>query len=104
MPFVKGVSSDPTGRPRESAEIKALARERSPEAFECIVTLMKDADPRVRLAAAQAVLNRAWGKLAQATELTASVSSTTMTHEEALAELRPSASTLSCGIPGKREP
>ena len=30
--------------------------------------LMKDADPRVRLAASQNVLNRAWGKPSQAIE------------------------------------
>jgi hypothetical protein len=58
----KGQSGNPSGRPKIVQSIKLLARENSFEAMQKIVKLMEDPDPRVALAAAIHVLDRAWGK------------------------------------------
>jgi hypothetical protein len=57
-----GPSFNPGGRPKAIRPIKDLARENSLEAMQKIVKLMNDEDPRVALAAAIHVLDRAWGK------------------------------------------
>jgi hypothetical protein len=69
MAFEKGKSGNPTGRPKENAEIKALALEKAPMAFQKILDLMDGDDPKISMAAAQEVLNRALGKPAQAMEV-----------------------------------
>jgi hypothetical protein len=59
MPWVKGQTGNPKGRPLiiEAREIKLLAQKRTPEAFKIIVSLMKDGEKdSTRLAAAIAVL------------------------------------------------
>jgi len=62
-PFPKGVSGNPGGRPRELADVKALAREHTPEAIATLVTLMRTAKTdSARAAAASELLSRAWGK------------------------------------------
>ena len=65
MPFVKGQSGNPGGRPKENAEIKALAREHGPQAITKLAELMGGSDPRVSVAAAQALLDRGYGKPTQ---------------------------------------
>jgi hypothetical protein len=40
--FRPGVSGNPGGRPKEVREIKALARERTPEALETLTKIMLD--------------------------------------------------------------
>jgi len=58
----KGQSGNPGGRPKEVAEVKALARQHTKEALETLAKLMKSGTPdRTRIAAAEALLNRAWG-------------------------------------------
>lgn len=66
MAFQKGQSGNPGGRPKALADIVALARSHAPNAFFRVVQLVEADDPRVALAAAQEVLNRAYGKPAQA--------------------------------------
>ena len=62
-PFKRGQSGNPGGRPKAIAELRDLAREHSPEAIETLVKAMRAAtDARVRVAAAVALLDRAWGK------------------------------------------
>ncbi len=56
--------------PKARAEIQALAREHSPKAFAKIIALIDDPNSKVAFCAAQEVLNRAWGKPAQAIEVT----------------------------------
>lgn len=65
-PFTKGVSGNPAGVPRAAVEIKELARKRAPEAFEKICELMRSDDQKIAFYACQEVLNRAYGKPAQA--------------------------------------
>ena len=61
MPFEKGQSGNPGGRPKENAEIKALAREYSEEAILCLVQWMRSGDAKASPAAANALLNRGFG-------------------------------------------
>jgi hypothetical protein len=56
-PFAKGVSGNPAGRPRG---IELLAREHTPAAIAALVAALSQ--PRERVAAAVALLDRGWGK------------------------------------------
>lgn len=68
MPFKKGQSGNPSGRPKEDPEVKALARKYSKEAIECLRKWMRSND-RAAIRAAQAILDRAWGRPAQEVEV-----------------------------------
>lgn len=65
MPFAKGQSGNPTGRPKMDPAIKAMFEARGPEAFDVVVRHLNDGDPRVALQAAQIILDRAYGKVPQ---------------------------------------
>lgn len=65
MAFEKGKSGNPGGRPKENAEVKALAREHGPAAIAKLAELMNCGNPRTEVAAAQALLDRGYGKPAQ---------------------------------------
>ena len=61
--FLKGYSGNAGGRPKDEHNIAALARSYSIEAIETLVELMRNArDDRVRGTAAQALLDRGFGK------------------------------------------
>lgn len=66
--FQPGQSGNPGGRPRENAEVKALARQYTAEAIACLYAVMtgEDSKPSERTAAAVAILDRGHGKPAQA--------------------------------------
>lgn len=85
MAFQKGQSGNPGGRPKECAEVKALARQYGPEAIEKLVTLLRGEDARVAKAAADSLLDRAYGKPTQGVALSGAVAG--LTHEEWLASL-----------------
>ena len=68
MPFAKGQSGNLKGRPNAAtlAEIRAIAQRAAPEMVELLVKIAKTSESdRSQVAAANAVLDRAYGKPAQ---------------------------------------
>ena len=61
--FQKGHSGNAGGRPKDEYKVAELARSYTTEAIETLVELMRcGKDERVRGTAAQALLDRGWGK------------------------------------------
>ena len=61
--FVSGHSGNVGGRPKDEHKVAELARSYTTEAIDTLVYLMRDGkDERVRGTAAQALLDRGWGK------------------------------------------
>ena len=61
--FAPGQSGNPGGRPKDEHRVGELARSYTLEAMETLVDLMRHGrDERVRGTAAQALLDRGWGK------------------------------------------
>ena len=90
-PFQKGTSGNPGGRPRVLADVQELARKRSPEAISTLVAIMNDekALPAARVAAANAVLDRGYGKPTQPISQTLTkIDPSTMSDEELAAIVR----------------
>ncbi len=65
-PFKKGQSGNPGGRPAGSQEVRELARTYTAEAIECLAQWMRqNKHPSASVAAANAILDRGWGKPVQ---------------------------------------
>ena len=61
--FAPGQSGNPGGRPKDEHRVAELARSHTLEAIDTLVELMRDGkDERMRGTAAQALLDRGWGK------------------------------------------
>jgi len=61
--FAPGSSGNPGRRPRDEARVAELARSYTSEAIDTLVDRMRHGkDERVRGTAAQALLDRGWGK------------------------------------------
>ena len=61
--FVAGHTGNPGGRPKDEHRVAELARSYTTEAIDTLVHLMRNGkDERVRGTAAQALLDRGWGK------------------------------------------
>ena len=67
MPFEKGKSGNPGGRPKVVGEVQALARELTTEAVETLRDIMRDkkAAPAARGFAANSILDRGYGRPSQ---------------------------------------
>lgn len=64
MRFEKGRSGNPGGRPRDVGRVTALARKHTEDAIATLAAIMRnDKEPAAaRVRAAEAVLDRAWGR------------------------------------------
>lgn len=82
MTFVKGQSGNPTGRPKQDPEIRDLARAKTPQAFKVIIDLLASDDEAIRLSAAKDIIDRAYGKAAQALDISGSIQSISVTVTE----------------------
>jgi hypothetical protein len=74
-PFPKGVSGNPGGRPKAVRKVVELAQANTPAAIQTLIEIHSDpkVDPRARVAAANALLDRALGKPPQAIQVDAEV-------------------------------
>jgi hypothetical protein len=64
--FQPGRSGNPGGRPKEHAEVKEMARAHTEQAIAVLAKWMLSDEPKAAIAAATALLDRAWGKPTQA--------------------------------------
>lgn len=73
-PFPKGVSANPTGRPKQTSEelnLIAACKEKTPQALNTIIDIMENGQSeKTRLSSAQYIIDRAYGKAIQTTEVT----------------------------------
>jgi hypothetical protein len=60
--FVPGASGNPAGRPKPPDGLRPRLAELSPLAIERLGELLDDVDPRIRLEAARAILDRHLGR------------------------------------------
>jgi hypothetical protein len=84
-PFKKGASGNPGGRPRVLGNVQELARQQSPQAINTLAEIMSDAKaaPAARVAAANALLDRGYGKPTQlVAQALAKVDPATLSDEE----------------------
>ena len=67
----KGQSGNPRGRPKEVGPVRELAKRYTEAAIDCLAEVMQDktAPHSARVAAAEALLARGWGKPQQAIEM-----------------------------------
>jgi hypothetical protein len=68
IPFQKGRSGNPAGRKpktEQERQLDELCREKTLPALTTVFTLMESGEAKVRLNAAQYVLDRGWGKAPQ---------------------------------------
>ncbi len=95
-PFQKGVSGNPGGRPKVLGDVQELAREQSPHAINTLAEIMNNekTPPAGRVAAANALLDRGYGKPTQPISKTlAKVDPSTVSDEELTAIARNGAET-----------
>jgi len=78
--WAAGQSGNPGGRPKGYQEFRELCRAKTQKAIETLEACLDDKDPKVRVAAAVALLDRGWGRPATTLEVG-------ITPESALAKL-----------------
>ena len=62
-PFKPGQSGNPAGYSKAYAEFRRACQERTPQSLAALVKALKN--PRTAVAAAEAILDRGWGRPAQ---------------------------------------
>lgn len=68
--FRKGQSGNPTGRPKIIAEVRDLARAHTEDAIKALVRIVTSGESEAaRVSAAQALLDRGWGKPSQSIDI-----------------------------------
>jgi len=82
--FQPGQSGNPGGRSKAESEIKRIAQEHGPAALEKLVQLLNGEDQKLAMAAANALLDRGFGKPAQSVDLKAEVEATVNRIERAI--------------------
>lgn len=68
-----GESGNPGGRPKQYAELKALCRQYTEEAVNALVDVLRTGAPRERVIAANALLDRGYGKPEQSIDVSGEV-------------------------------
>ena len=68
--FKKGQSGNPGGKPKAIASLIELTRKLTPKCIRVLEECLDSDDERVRVAAANSLIDRAWGKPAQAVAVT----------------------------------
>jgi HEAT repeat protein len=69
MAFQPGQSGNPGGRPKGEAKVRDAARAQTDAAIGVLVAALEDEDARVRLKAAEVLLDRGWGKPSQTVDI-----------------------------------
>jgi hypothetical protein len=76
-PFQPGQTGNKGGRPKKTDEertLEAMCKDKTPEALSTILEIMgRGQQERARLAAAQYVIDRGWGKAKESVELSGTV-------------------------------
>jgi hypothetical protein len=70
MAFQPGQSGNPGGRPKDVGHVRDLARQHTEAAVLALVEALSAKSERTRVAAAEALLDRGWGKAVQQLEHT----------------------------------
>lgn len=70
MPWQKGKSGNPSGRPKRDAEVASLAREHGAAAIAKLAKLLESDDARIVVAAASELLDRGYGRAPQTLNVT----------------------------------
>ena len=63
--FQKGQSGNPGGRPKVPADIREAFKARAPQALEVLTRCLQSDDDRIAMMAAQAILDRGYGRPTQ---------------------------------------
>lgn len=103
--WLPGQSANPGGRKRETAEVRELARQHTKAAIQALADIMADGDKdAARVAAAEALLNRGWGRPEQAVQLEGADGESLTVVVQSLAEVtREEATQASGGDSGARD-
>ncbi len=85
--FKKGVSGNPGGRPKMDNKVEKILRAASEDAAHALVDMLEAANPQYRIKAAEAILDRLYGKPAQSTYVDGDITASGVTVVEFKGEL-----------------